>query len=1076
MEKVLYLDEIAIESLAELDMLFMTFYNNYEFIYTFLCKSIHTEGGQIMNKNLVVLFDKIINDSNFTNGMKEKRNLKDLYEYCLAYVNGYTLEEFKEFLKSIIFINNRISGKIKKLSDEQISNVSAGVDFYSPKNKFVAVLMSGLLLAGCSSDISAGAISAFPSGETHSDLNTAKEKFDFNSEINKIVNNINNDAKQALQTAAKVAENCLGGVLDFISPKVSALENHLIKPTINSWPKASEVTVGSKVGQSKLSGGSANVDGKFSWLPVVENETLITPGTKTYICQFVPKDNSKYSKVTNSISFEVKAPKMNINWPKASSIVYGQQISDSKLSGGSSNVPGTFEWDSSSLQIKPNAGVAKCKVVFKPEDTTVYSQTYNYINVKVEKAGVQIFSLPSASSITYGQSLKCSNFSNFTASVAGKIEWQKPNLYPQAGDYIADAVFVPSDSNNYAKVTIPIFVRVNKQTPRLHKTYYVGKYRPNLCLKDFNLPSGWHWQYSNVRLESAGKFVFNAIHYEDKNYNGCIEQVLIEIEKIYPPKPQDKYITYDANKRLEDIYLPAGWHWENPYEVPRVDKRYYKAYFRSNESGSNIYKDARNVDIKINVKKAVPIIYSYPIASSIVYGQSLQDSQLSGFSANVDGVIKWKNSFLKPNAGICTLDAEFEPYDYSNYESVVLPVMLTVNKLKPTLFKTYYRQEYMPNLSLRNFSLPDGWRWADPDCSINDIGTFHFEAIHSEDQNNYWNSQNVTITIERADPTLSLPDMVYNESTKLKDIKLPVGWHFLNEDEVPIASKTSYFAKFDANEAQTNFYNSKNQVDVKMNVKKATPKVEQWPETSVEFSDNIKDTPLKGVANIAGEFKLIEIPQKIGENLCGAEFIPNNPNYETLNGKVKIHLSKNMTAENAPDLKIKNVNKSHQWVKFDIENNNFKPLEFSLDGGKTWQDSPEFNNLNPNTAYNLVYRFKETEFHCASKISKPIEISTKKSPLPAPHKPKVVNRTNNEIILEDNRLLEFSIDNGKTWQDSCVFSNLKRSTEYAFISRIKGDDDSMPSLNSSPTKVSTRSWFNNFIVNGIIKKFMKIFK
>lgn len=1028
-----------------------------------------------MNKNFAILFDKIITDSNFTNSMKEKRNLEDLYEYCLTYVDGYTLEEFKEFLKSIIFINNKISGKIKKLSDEQISNVSAGANFYSPKNKFISVLMSGLLLAGCSS--SAGATYASPTEGTHSSLNSVKEKFDFNSEINKIVNNINNDAKQTLQTAAKVAENCLGGVLDFVSPKVSALEDHLIKPTITNWPKASKVTVGSKVSQSKLSGGSVNVDGEFSWLPVIKNETLTTPGTKTYICQFVPKDKSKYTKVTNPISLEVEATKMNINWPKASSIVYGQQISDSKLSGGSSNVPGTFEWDSSSLKLKPNAGVAKCKVVFKPEDTTVYSQTYNYINVKVNKASAKIFSLPSASSITYGQPLKYSNFSNFTASVAGKIEWENPDSYPQAGDYIANAVFVPSDSNNYAKVTLPILVRVNKQTPKLYKNYYVEKYRPNLYLKDFNLPSGWHWQYSNVKLESAGRFVFNAVYYEDKNHNECKEQVLIEIEKISPPKPQDKYITYDANKRLEDIDLPAGWHWENPYEVPRVDKKYYKAYFKGNESGSNIYKDAINVDIKINVKKAVPIIYSYPIASSIVYGQSLQHSQLSSFSANVDGRIKWKNSFFEPNAGISTLNAVFEPYDYSNYESVVLPVMLTVNKLKPTLFKTYYRQEYRPNLSLRNFSLPDGWHWANPDCPINDIGTFHFEAIHNEDQNNYWNSQNVTITIEKADPTLSLPDVVYNEFTKLKDIKLPVGWHFLNGDEVPVASKTSYSARFDANEAKTNLYNSKNYVDVKMNVKKATPKVEQWPETSVEFSDNIKDTPLKGVANIAGKFKLTEIPQKIGENLCHAEFIPINPNYESLNGKVKIHLSKNMTAENAPDLKIKDLNKSHQWIKFDIENNNnFKPLEFSLDSGKTWQDSPEFNNLTPNTTYNLVYRYKETELRCASKISKPVEISTKKSPPPAPCKPKVINRTNNKIILEDNQSLEFSKDNGKTWQDSCVFSNLKRSTEYSFISRIKGDEDSMPSLNSSPTKSSTRSWVNNFIVNGLMKKFIKIFK
>lgn len=1027
-----------------------------------------------MNKNLIVLFNKIITDIDFTNGMKEKRNLEDLYEYCLAHVSGYTLEEFKEFLKSLIFINNKISGKVQELSHEETLKVSAGANFYLPKNKFIAALMSGLL---CSSNIPINATSTLPAKEIHSDSNAVKEKFNFSNEINKIANNINNDAKQALQTASKVAEDCIGGVLDLVSPKVSALENHLIKPTIVSWPKASEVTVGSTVSQSKLSGGKAKVDGEFSWLPTIENETLTTPGTKTYFCQFVPKDKSKYSKVTNAVSFEVKTPKMNINWPTASSIVYGQQISDSKLSNGSSNVPGTFEWDSSSLQLKPNAGVAKCKVVFKPEDTTLYSQTYSYINVNVNKASVQLLSLPVASPITYGQSLQDSQFSEFSASVAGRMEWENPSLQLKAGNYIAKAVFVPYDSNNYEKVNTSLLVRVNKLTPKLSKTCYKEKYKPNLRLGDFKLPSGWHWQDPNAKLDSAGRFNFNAVYYEDENHYKYKEQVLIEIEKISPPVPNDKYMTYDVNRRLEDIELPIGWHWEYPYEVPNVGKRYYRAYFKSSETGSNIYKDARNVDIVINVKKAVPIIYSHPTASSIVYGQLLRDSQLSSFNASVDGKIKWKDKFFKPDAGYRTVSAIFEPYDFINYESVIIPVMLIVNKAKPTLFKTYYCQEYRPDLYLKNFWLPNGWHWANPDCSINNIGTFYFEAIHEEDQNNYWNSQNVTINIEKANPTLSLPDIVYSESTKLKDIKLPVGWHFLNEDEVPVASKTSYSARFDADEAGTNLYNSKNQVDVKMNVIKAVPKVEQWPEISVEFSDNLQDVPLKGVASVAGEFKLTEIPQKIGENLCDAKFIPNNPNYESLNGKVKIHLSKNMTAENSPDLKIKNLNKTHQCIKLDIENNNkFKPLEFSLDDGKTWQDSPEFNNLTPSSVYKLVYRFKETELHCASKISRPLEISTKKSPQPAPSKPKVVKRTNNTIVLESNKLLEFSINNGKTWQDSCVFSNLKRSTKYKFISRIKGDDTSMPSLSSKPTTTSTRSWLNNFIVNGIIKKFIQLFK
>ena len=1021
-----------------------------------------------MNKNLKLLFDKIISDSNFTKGMKENKSLEDLYKYCLLHVSGYTLEEFKGFLKSIILINNSISNKVQELSDEEISTISAGANFYSPKNKFIAALMGGLLLAGCSANVATHAASALPEEGTQSSASLIEKDINFNSEISKVVSNISEDAKQALHTVSKVAEDCLGGILDIAAPKASAQEITVVKvkPKVTSWPRASSVIVGSTVGQSKLSGGSASVDGKFSWLPFIENETLITPGTKTYICQFTPDDTTKYTKVTNTISLEVKAPQLNITWPTASSIVYGQQISDSKLNNGTANVPGRFEWDSSSLYLRPNAGVARCKVVFKPQDTTIYRQTDNYIDVTVKKATVQMSSPPSASSITYGQSLKDSKFSSFSANVAGKMEWKNPQLQPKAGNYTANAVFVPSDSNNYEKVDIPISVTVNKQTPKLSKTHYEKEYSQNLRLGDFSLPSGWHWQDPNIKFDSAGKFNFNAVYYEDESHYKCKEQVSIEIERIAPPKPEGKNMTYDANKKLKDIDLPAGWHWEYPNETPCVNKMYYSAYFKGEGSGLNIYKDVRNVDVRIDVKKGLPIVNSHPVASSITYGQSIGDSKLSGLSANVDGRLKWENSYLTPNAGNCTVNVVFEPYDFFNYEKITIPVTLNVNKLKPTLSQTHQHREYRPNLCLRNFYLPDGWHWANPDCRVDDIGEFQFEAIHDEDQNNYRSTQNVTITIDKAQPTLSLRDIVYSEATTLKDIKLPVGWHFLNEDEVPVASKSSYVARFDAEEANTKFYNSQNEVDVEMKVRKAASKIERWPELSVEYSDNIRDIPLEGIANTAGKFKLVEVPQKIGENLCDARFIPDNPNYESLNGKVRINLSKNMTAEDAPKLDIENVTRWHKTIKLKVQNDNkLKPLEFSIDNGKTWQDSSEFKNLTPNTTYHIVYRVKDTELHCASKISAPMKLSTKKAPPSAPNKPKIKSRTDTKIVLEDNDLLEFSKDNGKTWQDSCIFSDLQKSTDYQFVSRIKGDDNSMPSLPSKPTLTSTRNWLTNFIKN-----------
>ena len=97
-----------------------------------------------------------------------------------------------------------------------------------------------------------------------------------------------------------------------------------------------------------------------------------------------------------------------------------------------------------------------------------------------------------------------------------------------------------------------------------------------------------------------------------------------------------------------------------------------------------------------------------------------------------------------------------------------------------------------------------------------------------------------------------------------------------------------------------------------------------------------------------------------------------------------------------------------------------------------------------------------------------MKISTKDSAPDAPNSPKVKRRTNHEITLEGNELLEFSKDNGKTWQSSPVFSDLKGSTKYEFISRVKENDDHVAGLVSNPTKTSTRNWLTHLIVNRLL--------
>ena len=68
---------------------------------------------------------------------------------------------------------------------------------------------------------------------------------------------------------------------------------------------------------------------------------------------------------------------------------------------------------------------------------------------------------------------------------------------------------------------------------------------------------------------------------------------------------------------------------------------------------------------------------------------------------------------------------------------------------------------------------------------------------------------------------------------------------------------------------------------------------------------------------------------------------------------------------------------------------------------------------------------------------------------------KLVTRTGTDIKVTENSAWEYSIDNGKTWQDSCHFTNLSPGTEYTIIARVKKTATHKPSANSAPLTVTT---------------------
>ena len=95
--------------------------------------------------------------------------------------------------------------------------------------------------------------------------------------------------------------------------------------------------------------------------------------------------------------------------PTASGITYGQTLASSTLSSGTASTAGAFTFTTPSTA--PNAGTAAQDVTFTPSDTTNYNATTTTVNVTVAKATPTISVAPTASGITYGQTLASSTLS-----------------------------------------------------------------------------------------------------------------------------------------------------------------------------------------------------------------------------------------------------------------------------------------------------------------------------------------------------------------------------------------------------------------------------------------------------------------------------------------------------------------------------------------------------------------------------------------------------------------------------------------------------------------------------------------
>jgi hypothetical protein len=228
-------------------------------------------------------------------------------------------------------------------------------------------------------------------------------------------------------------------------------------PTITTAPTATNITYGQTLADANLSGGVGSVPGTFAFTAPT---TAPSAGTLTQSVVFTPTDIANYLPVNTSVNVTVDKVLTTVTTlPTATAITFGQTLASSALSGGVSSVPGSFAF--ATPTIAPSAGTLTQNVVFTPTDIANYLPVNTRVNVTVNKALTTITSTPTASSITFGQTLGSSTLSGGAGSVPGSFAFAIPSSAPTIGTASHGVTFTPADTANHEIASTNVSVSVN---------------------------------------------------------------------------------------------------------------------------------------------------------------------------------------------------------------------------------------------------------------------------------------------------------------------------------------------------------------------------------------------------------------------------------------------------------------------------------------------------------------------------------------------------------------------------------------------------------------------------------------
>lgn len=231
-----------------------------------------------------------------------------------------------------------------------------------------------------------------------------------------------------------------------------------------------------------------------------------------------------------------KAAAPEISWPTASAITCGEKVSDSRLSGGSTQY-GTFAWSDDVKDTTPTVGTYSYKVVFTPSTDT----ENNYETITTTEQDVSL-------------TVNAKSLTGANVTVSGSYTYTGQAQIPAADAVTVrlDGETIPkdrytisaSDNTNAGQATVTVTGK-GDYIGTASGTFTIGKATPNpttptelnavygSTLKDVSLPKGWAWDTPDSSVGNVGDKTFAATYTKDNsgNYNTVQKNLTVKVAK-----------------------------------------------------------------------------------------------------------------------------------------------------------------------------------------------------------------------------------------------------------------------------------------------------------------------------------------------------------------------------------------------------------------------------------------------------------------------------------------------------------------------------------------------------------------